>query len=324
MEHIILAIGADTEGPFALRTNSDTTYNDAVIFLLTVVLVVFSILSIIRMREKRWSELRVFIILFTVFIIAFTALNYFTNEFLKDEVNYTHHHKQNNLDKRDTSINNNMNTENINIPWGVIGQIALLILLSVIVLALIVLTLSYVVKKVKQYNVSKKHRLSVVEYNNKEWNNLQDRYDKIMFLYADAESSPETVIYRPIILSTSYSLTRDFHNNKEIAFNNLESRIDLDKCSESVKTLENTWYNLYETAENVGLPGVNIADKRRAVNLLRMVQDESYGVPERSNALSKLKNILDKIEFSLKEKNNIFDKLMFNIELSTNVRLELT
>lgn len=317
MEHIILAIGADTDKDSIISSLSDRSSDSFLIFFLSIFILFVAVFAIIFIKDKKLFQLVGFVIISSIvgFLIYVTC----TFEPTGDDTNS----KQNNLDKRDTSVNNNIDTESINIPWDVIGQIALLILLSVIVLTIIVLTLSYVVKKIKQYNVSKKQQLSILEHNNKEWKNLQDRYDKIMFLYVNAESSPETVIYRPVILSTSYSLTRDFHNNKEIAFNILESRIDLDKCREAVKTLENTWYNLYETAENVGLPGVNIADKRRAANLLRMVQDESYGVPERSNALSKLKSILDKIEFSLKEKNSIFDKLMFNIELSNNVRLEL-
>lgn len=131
----------------------------------------------------------------------------------------------------------------------------------------------------------------------------------ILAKYAQAESDPRTAVIAPMVTKMKYQLTRDFHAAKRectsffdgVTKTDRASEDKLDKATEMVRQMENSWHTLWAQAVKVGIPGITDKQNDRAHDLIDTYMDESRTEGERDASLNLLVKILQESEMDRQE-----------------------
>ena len=132
------------------------------------------------------------------------------------------------------------------------------------------------------------------------YNQIKARMQNVTDDYSNRESSPETILFCPLILDVKYEPTRIFQNNfknTQEYFENIQEEklddIDLEELENIVEITEKSWYELVHKASNVGFPIISKETSKKAQKMLQIVIDESSQPEERIAYAERLVKLLE-------------------------------
>lgn len=127
--------------------------------------------------------------------------------------------------------------------------------------------------------------------------------------YANAETSPETFLKRPLILDVTYPATAEFHRARKtarIALDTAKNSIstgnipaNLHELDQKIETAHRAWDTLWNEANKTGIPLIEGRKARLLQKHLNVILDESATQAERSLNAKALISLLDGIEHDL-------------------------
>lgn len=188
------------------------------------------------------------------------------------------------------------NTES-DIPWNTISWVVI----ALSVAGIIIYSMMKLIPEINQSRKDKikdnKQKKKIHEEISSRKMSINDRFNTIKGLYAEAEISPETLLYAPLILDVYYPLTAEFHRNLKNSQRNIDtithrndknSMLDIIEAERSLDVLEDSWKDLKENAYKIGIPVIDAKTSERAKKILSQVLDETITPEERKVYADKL------------------------------------
>ena len=135
------------------------------------------------------------------------------------------------------------------------------------------------------------------------WANYKTRFAALQSEYLEAEMSPETWLYRPLLRDVTDPCTGTFHEKFAIASDVMggsppETLAGIDHAGTSLHAAESAWRVAVDNASEVGVPVMSAdqrAQLRRAQRALAVALDERASRPEREASLVAARDLAQQI-----------------------------
>ena len=135
------------------------------------------------------------------------------------------------------------------------------------------------------------------------WANYKTRFATLQSEYLEAEMSPETWLYRPLLRDVTDPCTGTFHEKFAIASDVMggsqpETLAGIDHAGTALHAAESAWRVAVDNASEVGVPVMSAdqrAQLRRAQRALAVALDERASRPEREASLVAARDLAQQI-----------------------------
>lgn len=131
------------------------------------------------------------------------------------------------------------------------------------------------------------------------WGRYVERFGALQRKYVDAETNPETWLYRPLLLDVTEADTAEFHRKFALASDVMGGEQpgtveELDHAGGALHEAEQAWEVAVDSANHAGLPVLSSGQRaplRRAQRALALALDERATLSERRLSLDSARGI---------------------------------
>ena len=221
---------------------------------------------------------------------------------------------------------------------AVSGTLKTLMLAAIALIAgigLLLLVSKWGLSKRNEIRAEKKAQSKQQDLISRRYEILAGRFQIVVDEFLEYEMDPGTIFKAPLILSSTFPLTADFHSSyaevKE-AFDTTPVHVatseKLDHLDSQVDELEDAWFELVSKATEVKFPCIDEATRRKAEKMLAVVLDESASEQERQSFSDGLVRLLLSMQEKMSDEEitkygSVFDGLEEYVESLSKGR-ELT